>query len=88
MSATNWDFKELPRNLDYIVPPRNCDFEKKVPPKYSDFQKKVTPRNWDFGRKFQKFESKSDFFPIGKIGIQNFPKIFLFSLLELHLRKF
>ena len=49
---------------------------------------KVTPTNGDFERKFQKFETKSDFYPIGEIGIQSFPKVFLFSLLELHLRKF
>ena len=50
--------------------------------------KKVTPANGDFEQKFQKIETKSDFFPIGKIGIQFFPKNKLLSPLELHLRKF
>ena len=50
--------------------------------------KKVTPRNCDFDQKFRKFETKSDFFPIGKIGIQFFPKYDNFISFELHLRKF
>ena len=50
--------------------------------------KKETPTNGDFDQKFLKLETKSDFFPIGKIGIQNFPKLNNFISLELHLRKF
>ena len=50
--------------------------------------KKVTPTNGDFDRKFRKFETKSDFFPIGKIGNRNFPKLNNFISLDLHLRKF
>ena len=49
--------------------------------------KKVTPTNGDFDRKFQKFETKSYFVPIGKIGIRNFPKLNNFTLLEPHLTK-
>ena len=50
--------------------------------------KKVTPTNGDFDQKIQKFGTKSDFFPIGKIGIQNFPKLNNFISLEVHLTKF
>ena len=50
--------------------------------------KTVTPTNGDFDRKFRKFETKSDFFPTGKIGNRNFPKYDNFISLELHLRKF
>ena len=50
--------------------------------------KKVTPTNGDFDQKFQKFGTKSDFFPTGKIGIQLFPKYDKFISIELHLRKF
>ena len=50
--------------------------------------KKVTPTNGDFDQKFRKFETKSDFFPIGKIGIRNFPKLNNFISLEPHLTKF
>ena len=37
--------------------------------------KKVTPTSGDFDQKFWNFETKSDVFPIGKIGITNFPKL-------------
>ena len=58
-------------------------------PEYGDFErKKVSPEYGDFEQKFQIFQTKSDFFPIGKIGIQNFPKYIFFTSLELHLSKF
>ena len=50
--------------------------------------KKVTPTNGDFDKKILKFETKSDFFPIGKIGTQNCPKLKNIISLELHLGKF
>ena len=52
------------------------------------FEKKVTPTSGDFDQKFRKFDTKSDFFPIGKIGNRNFPKLNNFISLELHLTKF
>ena len=78
MPTTNWDFEPL----------SNGDFEKKVPPTNVDVDKTVTPTNGDFDQKFRKFETKSDFFPIGKIGNRNFPKLKKISSLELHLSKF
>ena len=39
-------------------------------PEYGDFErKKVSPEYGDFEQKFQIFQTKSDFFPLGKIGI-------------------
>ena len=63
-------------------------FKKKVPPTNRILTKKVTPTNRDFGRKFRKFETKSKFFPNGKIEIQNFPKYDKFISIELYVSKF
>ena len=48
----------------------------------------MTPTNCDFDQKFRKFDTKSDFFPIGKIGNRNFPKLNNFISLEIYLIKF
>ena len=78
LPTTNWDFEPL----------SNGDFEKKVPPTNVDVDKTVTPTNGDFDQKFRKFETKSDFFPIAKIGNRNTSKYDNLISLEVHLRKF
>ena len=52
------------------------------------FSRKKADFLWRIAAKISKFQTKLDFFPIGKIGIQNFPNLNKFILLELHLTKF
>ena len=73
--------------MDFEPPAEMLMVKKKFLLQVRILTKKVTPTNGDFDQKFRKFETKSDFFPIGKIGNRNFPKLNNFISLELHLRK-
>ena len=82
---SNADFNkksDSPTNVDFEPPAEMVRVKKKFLLQMRILTKKVAPTNGDFERKFQKIETKSDFFPIGKIGIQFFPKIFFFLYLN------
>ena len=52
------------------------------------YEKKLSPTHRSFEPKFLIFETKSDFFPIGKNDVTKFPNINNFISPELHLTKF
>ena len=74
--------------MDFEPPAKMVIVKKKFLLQMVNLKKKVPPTHKEFEQKFRKFETKSDFFPIGKIGIQNVPNPNKFISSEPHMSQF